>query len=792
MKIKKHFILLPLMMLLLGCSSQTNKQSSTSSKSGTVSSQSSNIESSSNEQRPGPQPPNGPQYDPGDYSSETSSSSSSGVSVPVTGISLNYDQVTVYVGKGISLVAELNPENASNTEVTWTSSDASVATVGYGKVKGISEGSAVITATTVDGGFTATCNVTVIPNTEDNAEYVPDTNDETIYFITNDTLSNGSYDSVNDEYTFSINSNYKQIYVNAPDKTVIIELNGVTIQNSENSPIFVADCDTVEISAKKNTTNNIKDTRDVYVADEDDQGKGAIFVANGDLKLKGTGTLNIEAGYYNGVHGKDDVKIQKETLNITAVHHGVKGNDSITIASGTINISCGGDGLHTENTDISSKGNQRGNVTISGGDVTINSWGDAVAAAYNAVVEQADTTVTTSFTAKTNKYSSYSGETVDTSESVFYLKMNSSTYSNNGYTYAANIDGNWYKASYVGTQSSGGQGGPGGGGPGGGGRPGGSSTYYIYQIEKPAGATSFTLYRFSGSNVTSFSTTSYNAVGDAKAFNSAYDMVQISVSSGKISFSSWSNYASGNSNGADISAKGLKAENEVIITAGTIDIKSYDDAIHANNDGTLENGSSPLGNVTISGGNITLNASDDAIHADYTLEISGGKTEVTSAYEGLEGNLIIVSGGETYVYATDDGVNATSGKSSPNITVSGGLLDVAVPTSGDTDGIDSNGSLTITGGTVIAKGPGSASGNAFGAAAVDTDGVVSITGGSLIIFGGIEKTPSGSPTKTLCSSSSVAAGTHTVSFASASYTTTLKSSSSGCVVFSHLGTATLS
>ena len=773
-------------MLLLGCSAQTNKPSNTGSNSASISSQT----SLSSEQRPGPQLPDDPQYNPGDYSSETSSSSSSGVSVPVTGISLNYDQATVYVGKGISLVAELNPENASNTEVTWTSSDTSIATVGYGKVKGISEGSVVITATTVDGGFTATCNVTVIPNTEDNAEYVPDTNDETIYFITNDTLSNGSYDSVNDEYTFSINSDYKQIYVNTPDKTVIIELNGVTIQNNENSPIFVADCDTVEISAKKNTTNNIKDTRDVYVTDEDDQGKGAIFVANGDLKLKGTGTLNIEAGYYNGVHGKDDVKIQKETLNITAVHHGVKGNDSITIASGTINISCGGDGLHTENTDISSKGNQRGNVTISGGDVTINSWGDAVAAAYNAVVEQADASVTTSFTAKTNKYSSYSGETVDTSESVFYLKMNSSTYSNNGYTYAANIDGNWYKASYVGTQSSSGQGGSGGGGQGG--RPGGSSTYYIYQIEKPAGAASFTLYRFSGNNVTSFSTSSYNAVGDAKAFNSAYDMVQISVSSGKISFSSWSNYASGNSNGADISAKGLKAENEVIITAGTIDIKSYDDAIHANNDGTLENGSSPLGNVAISGGNITLNASDDAIHADYTLEISGGRTEVTSAYEGLEGNLIKVSGGETYVYATDDGCNATSGKSSPSIIVSGGLLDVAVPTNGDTDGIDSNGSLTITGGTVIAKGPGSASGNAFGAAAVDTDGTVSITGGSLIVFCGIEQTPSGSPTKTLCSSTSVAAGTHTVSFTSASYTTTLKSASNGCVVFSHLGSATLS
>ena len=617
--------------------------------------------------------------------------------------------------------------------------------------------------------------------------YNPDPTDETIYFITNDTLDKGTYDSSKDEYTFTVSGSYKQLYVKVPEKTLTVELNGATFENSDNSPIYVEDCENIDLSAKKSTTNVVKDTRPIYTEDIEGQGKGAIYVENGDLKLKGTGTLNVTANYLNGIHVKDDVKVQKLTLNVNAVNHGIRGNDSVTITSGTVNISCGADGIHSENSDISSKGNQKGNVTVNGGTLTINSWCDAIQAAYNAVFEQTDSSAPIVYTAKTNKYSSYNGETIDTSASTFYLKMNSSAYNNGSYTYAAYINGAWYPATYKGTQGTQQQGGPGGGRPG-----GSSSTYYIYQLEKPSGATSFTLYRFSGSNVTNFSTSSYSAVSDAKAFNDAYDMVQISVSSGKISFSSWSNYASGNSNGADISAKGLKAENEVIITAGTIDIKSYDDAIHANNDGTLENGSSPLGNVTISGGNISLNASDDAIHADYTLEISGGRTEVTSAYEGLEGNLIKVSGGEIYVYATDDGVNATSGKSSPNITVSGGLLDVAVPTNGDTDGIDSNGSLTITGGTVIAKGPGSASGNAFGAAAVDTDGTVSITGGSLIIFGGIEKTPSGSPTKTLCSSSSVAAGTHTVSFSNASYTTTLKSASNGCVVFSHLGSATLS
>ena len=703
-----------------------------------------------------------------------------------TTVSLNCDSLTITKGKSVALTATIN--NGDNaTQLTWKSSDASVATVKDGVVTAIKVGTATITVTIKNTNISASCVITV-KEEETGSDYQPDKNDPTIYFITNETLSNGSYDASKDEYTFSIDSNYKQIYVNAPDKIIIVELNGVTIENNSNSPIFVADCDTIEISAKKDKVNYIKDTRAVLTTESTSQGKGAIYVENGDLKLKGTGTLNITANYNNGIHGKDDVKIQKQTLNITAVNHGIRGNDSVTITSGNIDISCGGDGLHTSNSDISSKGNQKGNVTVNGGNVTINSYADALSAAYNAVVEETDPAVAINLIARTNKYSSYSGTTPETSTSNFYLKMNSSTYSNGNYTYAAYINGNWYPATYKGTQSSGGQ-------PGGGGRPGGggSSTYYIYQLEKPSGATSFTLYRFQGNNVTSFSTENYNAVSDAKAFNNAYDMVQISVSSGTINFSSWSNYSSGNNNGADVSAKGIKAENEIYIKGGTIDIKAYDDAIHANNDGVLENGKSPLGNVNISGGNLTINASDDGIHADSIVNISGGEVNVESAYEGIEANVHNFSGGTTYVYATDDGVNATQGKQTAAVNVSGGFLDVEVPTSGDTDGIDSNSGYTQTGGTVIIKGPGNASGNNFGAAALDTDGNVSVTKGTLIVFGGIEKTPSGNTTKTLCSSNTVNAGSHTVSFTnSTKYTTTLKSSSRGCVVYSELGTATLS
>ena len=334
-------------------------------------------------------------------SSNNTNTNNSYSETAVNGVSLNYDALSMQAGKTVVLTATITPDTAINKEVSWTSSNASVAVVNNGAVTAIKEGTTVITVTTKDGGFTATCVLTVIAKEDDEEPYKPDETDTSIYSITAQTLSKGSYDATEDEYTFSINQNYKQIYVNAPDKSIVIELNGVTIENGTDAPIYVEDCEGIDISAKKNTVNYVKDKRTSLVGESY---KGAIYVANGDLKLKGTGTLNIESTYYNGIHCKDDVKVQKQTLNISAPGHGIKGNDSVTITSGTIDISVGGDGLHTDNSDISSKGNQKGDVTVNGGTLTINSWSDAIQAAYNATIDQLDDSVPTVVTAKTNKY----------------------------------------------------------------------------------------------------------------------------------------------------------------------------------------------------------------------------------------------------------------------------------------------------------------------------------------------------------------------------------------------------
>lgn len=70
--------------------------------------------------------------------------------------------LTIAEGATGSIVANVVPVNATNKAVTFTSSDNSIATVNaQGVVTGVAEGSATITATTVDGGFTATTAVTV-------------------------------------------------------------------------------------------------------------------------------------------------------------------------------------------------------------------------------------------------------------------------------------------------------------------------------------------------------------------------------------------------------------------------------------------------------------------------------------------------------------------------------------------------------------------------------------------------------------------------------------------------------
>lgn len=193
------------------------------------------------------------------------------------------------------------------------------------------------------------------------------------------------------------------------------------------------------------------------------------------------------------------------------------------------------------------------------------------------------------------------------------------------------------------------------------------------------------------------------------------------------------------------SAKGIKAGVAVTITGGTITVDSSDDAVHSN------------GSITIGGGTIVLASGDDGMHADASLEINGGGLRITKCYEGLESAVITINGGTIRIVARDDGINvaggndgsSTNGRPGQNtfeasgtyhLYINGGY--VVIDATGD--GLDSNGSIDMTGGRVIVNGPTN-SGNG----ALDYNGAFKMTGGFLVAAGsaGMAQAPDTSSTR---------------------------------------------
>ena len=104
--------------------------------------------------------------------------------VAVTGVKLDQTTLTLNAGKSAQLTATVSPSNATNKSVTWSASNSNVSVSG-GKVTAKTAGSAIVTVTTADGGYTAQCNVTVNASTEvDHTELESLSLDGNCYFDT--------------------------------------------------------------------------------------------------------------------------------------------------------------------------------------------------------------------------------------------------------------------------------------------------------------------------------------------------------------------------------------------------------------------------------------------------------------------------------------------------------------------------------------------------------------------------------------------------------------------------------
>ena len=495
-----------------------------------------------------------------------------------------------------------------------------------------------------------------------------------------------------------------QIIVDAGDSDKVqLVLDKASIHCSTGSAILVRNADKVKMTLAADSENELSDGTEYQT--DDDNPDAALF-SKDDLVINGSGSLTVQGNYKHGIAGNDDLVITGGRLTVNSLSHALRGKDSVAILDGTFVLTSQKDGIQASNTEDSTKGW----VQIDGGNFTIQSSGDGIQAETNLSIYDGSFTITSG------------GGAV------------------NGADHTENRGGGFGRP--------------------GGNRPDSANGQTSPEMPSQPAEGGQTPSEMPSQPAEGGQTPSEMPSQPAEGGQTPSEMPSQPAEGEQSSSGNESDYSelifdpddfddtSTDDSDTTVSTKGIKAGNALLIQQGTFVIDSADDAIHSNY------------SVTIDGGSFQLSSGDDGIHAEAYLNINGGTTTIAESYEGLEAAQIHISGGTTQVSSSDDGLNATGGSSfelvdgllvlkdisssdteqtfggrggmfevedNCDITISGGNLTV---TTSNGDGIDSNGSLNVSGGTVLVF--GSSSG---GEGALDYTGSSSISGGTLVALG---------------------------------------------------------
>ena len=625
------------------------------------------------------------------------------------------------------------------------------------------------------------------------------------------------------EYTIDGTLNDGQIIVAAPNKDdkITVNLKGVNVTSLMSDP-FSATKGKVTIAAEVDTENS-------FTAKAD--GAVGIYSKN-DLTLKGDGKINVVSELGNGIRSKADIEIGKGNLDVNAYNHGIKGDNSVKITKNATNINvtsqtgdavksdaidsdtgeleydkgtvtinggkvtltatagdgiqadrsvtiankpvltinAGGNGIKASEYNVPSydaEGNAEtvnGSVTISGGTVNVTSAEEAIRAAEMLDMSGGDVTVTVTGDAQDGIKAGKNEDAVSGSTTTTTVLVQGIINISGGVVdiKAASDDGIVSMGQVNIT----------------GGEVKGTVTADFFKVYDEFNMSDGTLNIVSGcdgiqSGKALTETTSGNTVTESN-----YTKGDVNITGGTINVT-----ANGGSTkrshstvqNIENSCKGIKANTDLNISGGNITVNSCDDAIHSNY------------NTTVTGGILNLASDDDGVHADYilTLGTENGTDndftiDISYSYEGLEGSVIKQLSGTTYLYSTDDGVNA-AGDYTEDGTLAASVSAFASPgssgnqsgpgentggpggnTGGGTgnqgpgfgqddsspygmlyveggrlycevggDGLDSNGSVEMSGGLVLVNGPTSGGNGVFDKGDSSSD-YFKVTGGTLI------------------------------------------------------------
>ncbi len=612
--------------------------------------------------------------------------------------------------------------------------------------------------------------------------------------ITATGISNVTVDNENSTVTISAAGDYTiegtltdgQIIVAAADKSeeVNITLDNVSVASST--------ADAQPFSATKGKISLTPTGECSFTATGDST--AAVYSRN-DMEIKcsaDTDTFNATSSSGKGIHCKADLQIGNGVFVVDAGADGIQGNDSvkITAKNDSVTVTSCGDGIRSNNdpsTDTDGTYVSGGTVTINGGEITVNAkddadgtndgiqadtlleikggtlditaTGEALKANASSIAYLEDSTAAET-PADGDGCILISGGTITASAGEDGIKaVKNVTISGGDITLTKALDGiQVNEIIYADEDET------------------EVSAYVAGQIDITGGTLDIT----STEDGIQCKAGDINISDGTITVNATLDGIQsscnLNIDGGTFNVTT----AGGAIDPTKVeddedaeSCKGLKASGNLTITAGNITVNSYDDSIHSNSSVFIgdENDSTAVPIIDVT-------SSDDGVHADVYLKIYNGEITVENSYEGLEGAEIYIYDGTMLITATDDGINGagdnpntattssvevmaapggsssggeSSGGSSGGgpgqesqggtdqggddasnygyIQIDGGYIYMTITSTGD--GIDSNGSLLITGGVSIVNGcnASNADGIDFGD---DNGGELDITGGYVL------------------------------------------------------------
>lgn len=366
-----------------------------------------------------------------------------------------------------------------------------------------------------------------------------------------------------------------------------LSLAGLSLANPSGAAINIANGKRIKISAKKNTENTLTDGTGGSQT-------GCIY-SKGQIHLQGNGTLNVVGKTKHAIKSGDYIAIKNLTLNITgAVADGISCNEYFLMESGSVSISgVGDDGIQCDLDGTTSTGEtadhedeDSGNIYIEGGTLKVAATATASKGIkatgvlnINENSEATTVTITNSGGADTSDETDISSSACLKSDKAIVIAGGTLTLTNTGQGgRAINSDGTLtISGGTINAQAQGSNYGSsgGGGGPGGGGRPGGGGGW-------PGGGGSSSPHKY---------------------------------------------------------AKGVKADGNITISGGTLNVYSKN-----------HEGMESKGTITVSGGEVYAEASDDAINAASHLTVSGGRVcGYSTGNDGLDSNgNMYIKGGLVY------------------------------------------------------------------------------------------------------------------------------------------------